>query len=185
MSSLLEKTSNMKTATLEQDPNAVLNFIGFTPGDGANPVLKESLRLLNILTPFHPVLPVQDIFTIKSKGDEHSGQSWGRTIFFWKSLKLIIIKNTNWSFINRSSSTKTSVLFQFHWHLFETASLVPPSPISWSKAIAISSSLKWCWSEKIFGYFFAKKINTYAAKLKWKWIICTSSLPSTPFFSWS
>ena len=76
---------------------------------------------------------------------------------FFLILKLSLIENTNWSsFINRSSSTKTSVLFQFHWHLFETASLVPPSPISWSKAIAISSSLKWCWSEKICGYLFAK-----------------------------
>ena len=78
-------SSNMKTVILEQDPNAVLNFIGFTPGDGANPVLKESLRLLNILTPFHPVLPVQDIPTIKSKGDEHSGQSWSRNTFFFNS----------------------------------------------------------------------------------------------------
>ena len=75
-------SSNMKTVILEQDPNAVLNLIVFAPGDGANPVLKESLRLLNILTPFHPVLPVQDIPTIKSKGDEHSGQSLGRNIFF-------------------------------------------------------------------------------------------------------
>ena len=76
------ETSNMKTVILEQDPNAVLNLIVFAPGDGANPVLKESFRVLNILTPFHPVLPVQDIFTIKSKGDEHSGQSLGRNIFF-------------------------------------------------------------------------------------------------------
>ena len=82
----------------------------------------------------------------------------GAETLFFLILKLSIIENTKWSsFINRSSSTKTSVFFQFHWHLFETASLVPPSPISWSKAIAISSSLKWCWSEKIFRYLFAKK----------------------------
>ena len=55
------------------------------------------------LTPFDPVLPVQDIFTIKSQSDEHFRQSWGRTMF-WNSPS----QNTNRSFfINRSSSIKT------------------------------------------------------------------------------
>ena len=78
----------------------------------------------------------------------------GAELFFWKSLNLIIIENTNRSFfINRSSSTKTSVFFQFPWHLFATVSLVPPSPISWSSAIAISSSL----IRKNVWIFLAKK----------------------------
>ena len=32
------ETSNMKTVILEQDPNAILNFIVFAPGGGTNPV---------------------------------------------------------------------------------------------------------------------------------------------------
>ena len=32
------ETLNMKTVILEQDPNAILNFIVFAPGGGTNPV---------------------------------------------------------------------------------------------------------------------------------------------------
>ena len=104
-------SSNMKTVILEQDPNVVLNFLCFTPEDGANPVLKESLSC-RIFWHLFTQFSLSRTSSPSSPKVTSTADNLGAELFLWKLLKLSIIENTNWSsFINRSSSTKTSVFF--------------------------------------------------------------------------
>ena len=110
----------------------------------------------------------------------------GAELFFWKSLNLIIIENTNRSFfINRSSSTKTSVFSSFTDTYLKPPVWFPLRPSVGPRPLPSLPAWNDVEQKILFGYFLVKEINTYAAKLKWKWMIYTSSLPSMPFFSWS